>query len=419
MNSFNMRPSPLALAAAAILLSFLGVAAAYAQEGEADPFDAAAFDAATSEEAGGGAAGAARTEYLVGGSVLVSAAAYVPAGFDGYAASSQAAGKLFAKVTVPDIGSLFVSYNLSQAFFAALAGNGAAALAPPRSLDSPSYSLGELYYGFDIGKRLFVRVGKQLLAWGPSQVWTPVDFVNRERADAFSSVDLRQGKAGLKLHLPLGKANAFLFTDFSDLISGSTVKDPAESLTVAGRLDATLAGFEFGLSGYAGPAVQAKAGLDFSGNLFGSAVYGEAAWAPADSSHDASLSASLGISRSLGELKRWTVSTEAFYQSLGADHTGDAAAMALLAPLYMGKAYVYAAVIAKELFSPDLSTSLSALANLSDLSWTLRLSEDLSLPGLPTMTLGLACSGGGAGKEFTLAGGDGSWSLSAKTRIEF
>lgn len=417
------KPSVIALA----LALTLALAPAFAQD--ADPFDAAAFDSASGTAAAPSSANeVAKTEYLVGGSVLVSASAALPSGLGGYAASSSAAGRLFGKVAVPDYGSLYMSYNLSQAFFEGLAGDGQAALAPARDLQSPSYSLGELYYAFDAGKLLFARLGKQLLAWGPSRIWTPIDFVNLQKADAFYAVDLRQGKPGLKLHLPMGKANAFLFADFSrlvarDVVAAGSVADPAKALASALRLDATLGGFELGLTGFYGPELQAKGGFDFSGDLFGNAVYGELALAPAYSSYSGSALASLGFSRSLGELKRWTISAEGLYDSEGRDRSASELALGLvtgaLTPLYLGKAYGYAAVSAKELFSPDLSTTLSGLANFSDLSYTIRLAEDFSFPRAVPFTITLAYAGGGAGKEFTLIGGSGSLSITMQTRIEF
>lgn len=418
----TIRRRAVALVAAALLSAGL----AFAQEAEPQAADAAAFDAAAFDAAAGstpgrqpGSASAAKTEYLVGGSVLVSASAFAPSGLDGYAASASAAGELFGKVSVPDYGSLFMSYNLSQALFEGLYGTGAPAFAPPLDLASPGYALGELYYSFDLGKLLFVRLGKQLLAWGPSRLWTPVDFINRQRADFFSSIDLRPGTPGLKLLLPLGKANATLFADFSRLVSSGVVDDPISATRLAGRLDAALGGFELAITGFGGENAQAKAGFDFSGDLLGNAVYGEFAFAPSYSSYSDSYSASIGFSRAVGDLKHWTISGEAFYNSAGADHTGDAFAMSTLSPLYIGEAYGYASVAAKELLSPDLATSVSALANFSDLSYILRLSEDFSFPRSVPFTLTLAFSGGGAGKEFTLIGGDNSFFLSAKTRIEF
>jgi hypothetical protein len=404
----------------------LALAPAFAQE--ADPFAPGAFEAeagtSASQPEGASAAldapagSAARTEYLVGGAALISANASIPAGLGGYAAGAGASGKVFAKVSVPDYGSLYISYGLSQAFFEGRTGSGVAALAPPLDLSRPSYYLTELHYSFDIGKVLFARLGKQLIAWGPSRIWSPIDFVNSQKADAFSPLDLRQGKSGLRLHLPLGKANAFAFADFSGTVAGGAVLDPIDAVSLAARLDATLGGFELGLSGFGAAHEQAKLGADFSGHFLGSAVYGEAALAPAYSSYGASVMASLGLSRALGDLKRWTVSGEGFYSSSGADLSGSPA-LAAATPLYSGEFYGYAALAAKEFLSPCLGSTLSVLANLSDLSYTVKLAESLAFPRSVPVAISLAYAGGGSGKEFTFLGGDGSLSLSIQTRFEF
>ncbi|MEI6874499.1 MAG: hypothetical protein WCL50_05140 [Spirochaetota bacterium] len=417
---------------ASIALLFGLVSAAPAQDAPAadDPFDTSAFDAATEGAAAGagsaasgpGAVGqstAARVEYLVGGTAVASASAFAAPAFDGYAASSSLGGKVFAKVAVPDYGALYISYNISQALFSGLSGAGKAALAPALDLSNPRYSLSELHYSLDFGKVLFVRAGKQLIAWGPSFVWTPVDFINLQKADAFASFDQRQGKPGLRLHLPLGKANAFAFADFSGLVSGGLTHDPLDTVNIAGRLDAIVGGFELGLTAFGGRNSQAKLGVDFSGDLLGFAAYGEVGLSPAYSSYEYALRGSLGLSRSLGELRRWTVSAEAFYNSAGADLGGNIPAMLASTPLYMGVWYAYAALEAREFLSPSLITKISGLANFTDLSCRLELSETFDFPRAVPLTASLSWVGGGPGKEFTVLAGDGSFSLSVQTRFEF
>jgi hypothetical protein len=410
------KTSHLALAA---VLSLAAAAHAAGQAEAGDPFDAGAFAAATSSSPNASTS-AARTEYLAGGEVLVSASASFPSDFGGSASSSLASGKLFAKATVPDSGSLYAAYGITQAFFEALSGDGAAALAPGLDLAAPSLVPTELYYSFDVDKLLFLRLGKQLLAWGPSKVWSPVDFVNGQRSNFFASVDLRQGESGLKLLLPIGKANATVFADFSGLGASELAGAAGFRATrVAGRLDAAVGGFELGLSGLVAPEAQDRAGFDFSGDLWGAAVYCELAFAPAYSSYSPSAAASLGLSRALDDLKRWTLSAEGFYESTGADRSGDVLAMASLTPLYMGRYYGYASLRADELLSRYLTTTWSGLANFSDLSYTASLREDFSFPRSPVFSLIVSYSGGGAGKEFTFLGGDGALSLSAQTLIEF
>jgi hypothetical protein len=251
-----------------------------------------------------------------------------------------------------------------------------------------------------------------------------VDFVNGQKASFFSSVDLRPGEPGLKLFLPLGKADALLFADFSPLVtsdpvSGRLSTGGLDSTRFAMRLDATLGGFELGISGLAGSTAQARAGLDFSGDVLGWAVYGEAALEPAYSAYSESFSASLGLSRALGDLKRWTLSAEGFYESTGSDYTGQGLLMSALPPLYMGRAYGFLSLKADELLSRYLNCNLYALVNLSDLSYSLSLEGDFSFPRSPPFSLILSYAGGGAYKEFTFVAGDRSLSVTARTLIEF
>jgi hypothetical protein len=238
------------------LLAAAAIAASASAEDAApppdDPFAPGAF------ESGAGlapdSAPKPKAEYLVGGSALVSVDAYFPLAARGYAATSSASGKVFGKVTVPDYGTLYASYAIYQPFLSSLSGAGPTYAAPDVDLDLPTYVLPELYYSFDLGKRLFVRLGKQLLAWGPSRVWSPVDFVNARRADFFAPIDLREGKPGLRLLAPLGPANVLLFADSSrsSSASGSGSRDLAEATVLDGRVDAAIGGFELGLSGREG-----------------------------------------------------------------------------------------------------------------------------------------------------------------------
>jgi hypothetical protein len=446
-NAAGGRSPRRALAGLLGLALAAGSTAAAAQDGAAagdDPFAAGAFESsagigaaaapAPAGDALGGAEGAAgfgaptneaKIEYLVGGAIAVSASAYFDGGFDGYAASSSASGKVFAKVSVPDSGVLFASYSLRQAFFKALSEGGPANFGLAASLEEPTLELSELYYGFDIGKAVFLRLGKQLVAWGPSFFWTPVDFVNAERADPFAALDTRAGQSGLKLTIPLGSANLVAFADFSGLVreGEAFARDPADALVIAARADAALGGFEWGLSGSWGAESQAKAGFDFSGYLLGTTLYGEIAAAPGYSSYEAYVQAALGFSRALGDLKKWTLSGEGFFNALGAEY-GAAELIAgyrsgALKPLYVGMWYANVSLKAQDLLFGGHDATLSATVNLSDLSFQARLAQDIDVKGAPPFSLTLAYSGGGEGKEFTSAAGDGAIEVSLRTKLEF
>jgi len=450
MKRFSKSMIAAALALAATTVLFVPLRA-YAQEPGGD--DLSAFEADLfSDEPGAGlgaafdtgaALGAApdtvRTEYLVGGTVVASAGSSFTSALDELGMLSTVSGKLFAKVSVPDYGALYIAYNARHSLFQSYSGSNTASDATAASDPyGPSYSLAELHYSFDLAKVLFVRLGNQLIAWGPSRIWSPVDFINLEKADAFASLDARVGKPGLRLHLPLKRSNAFLFADFANLISesgssrtGWVAGDPLEAVNLGGRFDFTAGAFEFGLTGYGGKNAQARFGLDASGRLLGTTVYGEFALKPEYDDYVYSAQASLGFSRSLGELKLWTLSGEGFYNSGGQDLSGysvtelaTAVTSATLTSdetraLNQGEFYAYAALSAAELFSPSLTTSFSGIVNLSDVSYRLTLSEAFSFPRAVPFTLSVTYAGGGADKEFTRFAGDQAFSVSASTRVEF
>ncbi len=288
------------------------------------------------------------------------------------------------------------------------------------NVEMPDIKLSELYYSFDIAKVLFVKTGNQLLAWGPSQIWPPVDFVNSEKASSLSSIDIRSGKPGLRAHLLLPFGNLFAFFDFSQLFVGTA--DPVNDISVALRFDTTAAGFEFGANVYGGGDTRLRFGLDATGRLFGMRVYSEVSWAPASDESADTILASLGFSRSLGDRNLTTVSFEGFFNSEGNDYTAKGQIEAIqeeLVPLYQGKFFAWASLQQKELFSKYLTTSLSGLVNMSDRSFLIRLSENLAFPRSVPVTAEIAVSGGGYNKEFTRASGPSTITFRLFSRIEF
>lgn len=437
MKEFSRSMISAALALAATTMFFTPLRA-YAQQPGSDDLSAFEADLFSSESAIALEASpdAVRTEYLVGGTVVANAGASFTSALDELAALSTVSGKLFAKVSVPDYGALYIAYNARHSLFQSYSGSGTAPAASNPYV--PTYNLAELHYSFDLAKVLFVRLGNQLIAWGPSRIWSPVDFINLEKADAFASLDARVGKPGLRLHLPLPRANAFMFADFGNLISesgtsstGWTSGDPVETINLGGRFDFTSGPFEFGVTGYGGKNTQLRFGTDASGRLLGTTVYGEFALKPGYDDYAYSAQASLGFSRSLGELKLWTLSGEGFYNSAGQDLGGYSVTDLVLAvnsaslasdatrALYQGEFYAYAALSAAELFSPSLSTSFSGIVNLSDGSYRLTLSESFSFPRAVPFTLSVTYAGGGADKEFTRYAGDQALSVQLSTRVEF
>ena len=432
--------------AVAIILAVAIRVGAFGQDagGSGDVFDTSAFDqatnpgtqsgtpgtqvtAATQPAAATPAAQEAQVEYLVGGSFLSDNALVTATDLSWYTAGGTASGKIFAKVTVPDFGSLYAGYNvlhnLYQGYGGTLPTASAAFLSPPvGDLYSLDLALSELYYSFDIAKAVFVRIGNQLISWGPSSIWTPVDFINLQRTNPLTSLDLRVGKPGIRVHVPFSSSNVFLFGDFSGTVTPSGVQDPLRTTILSARWDLTVAGAELALTGSWGQSIQNRYGFDFSGRLLGFDVYGETAAAFPYGSYAQSWASSLGFQRTLGDLGYWSISGEFFYNSAGTADTSIYPAMVAsrtFAPFYVGQYYAYASLARSHFFVDGVTMSAAGFANLSDASYLVRTALAVSVPNLVPFTLAVSYAGGGPGKEFTLFNADGAVTVDLRFQFEF
>jgi hypothetical protein len=393
-----------------------------------DVFDPSTFDQTVQQGTQQEQAG--RLEVLFGGQFLSDNSAYTTLDFEGVAAGGSFSGKAFTKITVPRYGALYLSYNfthnLYQGVGGTVPGGDSSYLSQPLGdLLSNSYALSEFYASFDIARVVFLRLGNQLIAWGPSAIWTPVDFINLQRVNPLSSLDLRVGKPGLRIHVPLGISNVFLFGDFSETVTGSptlVVNDPLETTRVAARWDLTALGFELALSGYWGNSIQDKYGFDFSGRVLGFDVYGELAAGFPQRGDPLTWASSVGFQRTLGELGYWAVQGEFFYNDAGTADAGTYPALLLggsFTPFYLGQYYAYAGLTRSHLFIDGVSATIAGFANFSDGSYLARLSAAFDVPGLVPFSLALSYAGGGPDKEFTWFVGDRSLSLDIQIRVSF
>jgi hypothetical protein len=409
--SARLPQRPRALLAAAVLLLASAAAPLGAQQeqqpSEADIFDTQTFDRSVAESRREEQAN--RLEYLVGGVFLLDSSILTTERFDGYTAAGTFSSKAFVRLTVPSYGALYLGYILRHTLYQGDGGTLDATL-PAEDLLENTFALSEFYLSFDLSKKVFVRIGNQLLAWGPSFIWTPVDFVNLQRLDPLASVDLRAGKPGLRVHVPMKNSNLFLFADFSRTVDAASadVNDLART-ALAARWDLTALGFEFGLSGYFGRDLPGHFGLDFSGRLLGFDVYGEAALTANFPSETQDYAVSAGLQRSFGDLKEWSMQAEAFYQSAGQPGT----------PFYEGQWYAFAALAKQKLFADFLDVTLSGFLNASDLSYLLRLAAAFDPAGVIPFTFTVGYAGGGAGKEFTSYSKGNAFSASLEVRFEF
>ena len=354
---------------------------------------------------------AAALEYLVGGVFLMNHAAASTAAFDSYTASGSFSGKSFVKLTVPGYGSVYLGGNFRHYLYQAQAG----LAAPADEAADDLLELAELYVSFDIAKKVFFRIGDQLIAWGPSIIWTPVDFINAQKADSRASVDLRVGKPGLRVHVPLRRSNLFLFADLSEVVSAGKMNDLAERTNFGLRWDLTALGAELGLTTYLGADIQNRLGLDLSSRLLGIDVYGEAAVAFAHGAEEASYGLSTGFQRVFGELKNWTLQGEFFYNSAGQEEILSPD----FTPFYVGKVYGYLGLTKQDLIGTVLDGTLSAFQNMTDGSFSLSLKGSFDLPKAVPFSVSLTYTGGEAGDEFTYFSGQNGLSASVQVRFEF
>jgi hypothetical protein len=418
-------------------LAFLAAAipAAQAQDAGTDVFDASSFDQSVQQSAQAEQKAPIETQF--GGNILYDTSATTAADFSGTAVGGSFTGKAFVKVSVPDYGSAYLAYNFSKNLYQGAAGTvpgtplgyaGPALSIAAGDLYSASYALAELWAGFDIAQAIFFRVGNQLLAWGPSLIWTPVDFVNLQRVNPLGALDLRVGKPGIRITVPFGISNLFVFADMSGTVTPTgaggalVVNDPLATTNLAARWDITLLGFELALTGYTGSSIQSRAGFDVSGRLFGFDVYGELAAGLPGGTYSSTWSTSVGAQRTLGELGYWSIAAELYYNSAGstgADVSPSLVSSGTFSPFYTGAMYAYASITRTHLFMDGVSATLAGFVDISDLSFLTRLSTTMNLPGVPPFTFSLSWSGGGADKAFTYITGNNSISADLQIKLEF
>jgi hypothetical protein len=423
----SARIGPAAFSGAVLLLAAAGLSAQ-------DVFDASTFDQAVQQSTQLEQKAGLETQF--GGNLLFDNTATTTVDAAGYGAQGSFSGKAFVKVSIPDYGAVYLAYNFSKNLYQGAGGSvpgeplgpGGPVLAQPAGdLFGAAYALAEFYTSFDISQAVFFRVGNQLLAWGPSIIWTPVDFVNLQRVNPLTALDLRVGKPGIRVTVPLGISNLFLFADMSATVASAgggeplAVNDLARSTNVAARWDITILGVEFGLTGYAGETIQNRAGLDFSSRVLGVDVYGEAAAALPRAGYTAGVSTSVGFQKTLGELNYWSLAGEFFYNSAG---TSDLSAYSSLAqsgnlPFYAGVYYVYAGLTRTHLFVDGLGTGVAWFMDLSDRSFLGRLFLTVGVPRVPPFTFSVSWAGGGAARAFTWFTGNNSLTAEIQMRAEF
>lgn len=152
--------------------------------------------------------------------------------------------------------------------------------------------LDQFWLKFDVGRRVFVTLGKQPVHWGTTRIWNLVDVVNSTRREPLTLFDERTGIAALKLHLPIESLSW-------NLIGLLLLEDADHFGDIGGalRLETVFSTVELSLSGMVRSETQAggeemvipKLGLDLSAGIWELDVTAEAALTFIDSTRNVPL----------------------------------------------------------------------------------------------------------------------------------
>lgn len=279
--------------------------------------------------------------------------------------------------------------------------------------------LKEFFIDVNLNWKAYFRIGKQVLNWGRGYLWNPSDLVNIQQRSFNDMEALRTGSSGVKMHIPFGTAfNFYSYLNFTEI-------DNLTDIALSGKAEALLGNTEFSFSTWWKSGFKPVLGMDFSSRVFGLDLWGEASLTAGEDLSRMStlgvvsplenwlLRACLGLSRSfdMGDIQdRIMIVGEVYYNQAGYEkdmfESPVSALFGLTSYEAMNYGIFYASVFTtiNELFgNKELSGSLNALGNLTDLSFVLR--SGLSYSPVDNFSLGftLITPVGEENREFTVS----------------
>ncbi|MDP2315790.1 MAG: hypothetical protein Q8P41_23030 [Pseudomonadota bacterium] len=284
--------------------------------------------------------------------------------------------------------------------------------------------LDQMWLNFDVGRKVFITVGRQRVKWGAGRFWNPTDFLQPSRLDPLAFFDERTGVGLVKVHVPIERTGTNLYA-FAD-IEGA---DAIDQVGAAWRLEQVVGTTEVALSGSVGKDRPTRLGAQVSTAVWILDLKAEAAithgltttfyrggfdWGPLDDDGAASF-LTIETPESYTREDEWipqvvaglefpirysdedsvTIGAEYFYNDAGYD---DASLYPWLVfndaftPFYLGRHYAGAYVY---LPGPgewdDHTFTASTIANLSDKSFTSRV--DYSVRALTFLSINAYAAG--------------------------
>jgi hypothetical protein len=336
------------------------------------------------------------------------------------------------------------------------------------SVSVPNLKVFELFSDFVYDDRLFFRFGKHTVKWGVGYFWSPADVLNLTAIDVADPTAQREGPISLRVQYPLMGTQ----TNFWGYLLIPNVADPSklepEDLGAAGKAEFLVGNWELGLGAFYQRDLAPKAMLTATGSLgqvdlFGEAVLG---WG-SDKLWVTDAAAAITAFMTGGSAGTTQYDTGAYFSGtagfmwmksdwdltvagqyfFNGDGYADAARKDLIADAHAyvdalppgmaqasdvlkgliynsGRHYAGLSVSKSKLGLDDLSLSLLAVANLSDLSGMVKPSLSYRFFDKLSANLGAtfywaadAAWGGGADGEYVVLAGGPSVSLSISASL--
>jgi hypothetical protein len=245
--------------------------------------------------------------------------------------------------------------------------------------------LNELWLKFDIGRRVFVTLGQQLLLWGASRLWNPTDVINQTLRPVLSPFDQRNGRPLLKLQLPIESLGWNLYA-----IGVLDRVDSLDEAGIVGRAELVFSTVELGIVGAYRDEADPVVGLDLSAGVLDFDLTSEASLRIDDRfDHGVALQTTAGIAYNLSVFDddMLIFGGEYFYNQLGARSVDPLELFSGARQFfYAGRHYLALfATLPRPSTLDDWIFTLSGVGNLSDKSFIARF--DLSVQLLTYLTL--------------------------------
>ena len=108
---------------------------------------------------------------------------------------------------------------------------------------NPSLSVKELYADTNWGDTLYLRAGKQTIAWGVGRYFSPADVLNLTAIDVEDPDAERYGPVALKINVPEKLNNFYAYFIANDISSANDLAYAVKAEFLVGETEFAIAGF--------------------------------------------------------------------------------------------------------------------------------------------------------------------------------